>query len=301
MPWSAGVERLCEAVRQRGGKCIYDTDDLIFHPDHVRWLHFSGPDAKRHAADHRALTTRYFATLDHCDAVFTTTQPLAGEIVAATGKAVYVIPNAMSDETVRLSQEAIQCWPTVDDGAVLVGYLSGTPTHDRDLAEAIPALVRLLQTNQRVILALVGFANDRLFPRHARGRILNLHFQDWRKLPALTRRLDLVIAPLEADSLFTACKSEVKYMEAGIVGVPAVATATKAFQTAITDGHNGWLVEPTDRDGWFEKLALACDSRELRLAAGDAARQDCLKRYTAEARSAQIAEIVNRLVQASDG
>ena len=93
VPWSAGVERLCEAVRQRGGKCIYDTDDLIFNPDHVRWLHFSGPDAKRHAADHRALTTRYFATLDHCDAVFTTTLPLADEIVVlVNGKVLQTGP-----------------------------------------------------------------------------------------------------------------------------------------------------------------------------------------------------------------
>lgn len=296
VPWSREVAELIAAVQRRGGQCIYDTDDLIFHPEHMRWLHFSGPDAARHEAEHRALAASYLATLRQCDAIFTSTQPLADEVAAATGKTAYVVRNALSEELLRLSQAAIQTIAPASDGALLIGYLSGTPTHDLDLAEAIPGLVKLLQTNRRVTLALVGFADVTLFPPAVRQQLLSVPFQNWQALPDLTRRLDLVIAPLEPNNPFTACKSEVKYMEAGAVGVPIIATATEAFQTAISDGRNGWLVEPGRSADWFEQLTVACRSREQRLAVGDAARQDCLRRYTAQVRGAQLSDILHTVL-----
>lgn len=85
-------------------------------------------------------------------------------------------------------------------------------------------------------------------------------------------------------------------MEAGIVGVPTIATATEAFQTAIIDGENGWLVPAETTQEWYEKLALACQHHNHRLLAGKAARQDCITRYTAEARAPQVKKIIEKIM-----
>ncbi|MBI1761770.1 MAG: glycosyltransferase family 4 protein [Acidobacteria bacterium] len=296
VPWSQDVAQLISAIHQRGGKCLFDLDDLLFKPEHIRWLRFSGKHNRALEDEHRQLTARYFATLEQCDAVLASTQPLANLIASDTGKLTHVLRNALSVTTVNVSNELMNGLPVPTEQAILIGYLSGTPTHDYDLQAAIPGLVQLLKENAQTFLVLGGFFDIRVFPTELRKRIFGAPFQDWRLLPGLIKRLDLIIAPLESANIFTACKSEVKYIEAGIVGVPTIATATEAFQTAIVDGQNGWLVHPTSSQDWYGKLALACTDHGQRLALGRAARQDCLTRYTAEARATQIKQILEHIM-----
>lgn len=65
-------------------------------------------------------------------------------------------------------------------------------------------------------------------------------------------RFDVCIAPLEAQNPFCRAKSELKYVEAGAVGIPTVASDTPAFRTAIEDGLNGCLVR--DPETWRQAL-----------------------------------------------
>ncbi|MFO0983273.1 MAG: glycosyltransferase [Planctomycetota bacterium] len=248
VPWSPDVQQLIDSVHQRGGACWFNLDDLLFRPEHVSHLTFSGERAEHDAMEHRELAARYFRTLTACDQVLTSTETLAQEVRHATAKPVHVVRNAAAEETVRLSEHARGQQPLGGHACTLIGYLSGTPTHDRDLAEAIPGVTQLLRERPDVVVALVGFASASAFAEDVRVRLLHVPFQDWRLLPELMRRLDLVLAPLESDNRFTQCKSEVKYLESGLVGVPTIATATEAFATAIHDGKSGWLVGAGQRN-----------------------------------------------------
>jgi glycosyltransferase involved in cell wall biosynthesis len=98
--------------------------------------------------------------------------------------------------------------------------------------------------------------------------------------PALLRAIaetDINLAPLEPGNPFCEAKSELKFFEAAIVGVPTIASATEPFAAAIEDGISGLLV--TDAQGWRRALDLLVTSPDRRRAVGAAAKQRALARF----------------------
>jgi glycosyltransferase involved in cell wall biosynthesis len=107
-----------------------------------------------------------------------------------------------------------------------------------------------------------------------------------KQLPYVTRdkhfenvaSVDINIAPLEIGNPFCESKSELKFFEAGIVGVPTVATATQPFFEAIEDGIDGFVA--ADSEQWIEKLEKLIHDEELRRSMGENAREKALGKYT---------------------
>ena len=77
---------------------------------------------------------------------------------------------------------------------------------------------------------------------------------------------DINLAPLEPGNPFCEAKSELKFFEAAIVGVPTIASATEPFAAAIEDGVSGLLA--TDTQGWRRALDLLVTSEDRRRAIG---------------------------------
>jgi glycosyltransferase involved in cell wall biosynthesis len=69
-----------------------------------------------------------------------------------------------------------------------------------------------------------------------------------------------------------------KFIEAGIVGVPTVAAATQTFQEAIEDGADGFVASNTEE--WIEKLEKLILDENLRRNMGKEAREKTLREYT---------------------
>ena len=69
-------------------------------------------------------------------------------------KPVWVHPNALSHEMIRLSEDAYRGRKPHD--AVIMGYASGTRTHDRDFAVVAPALRQVLVQYPQTKLWLIG-------------------------------------------------------------------------------------------------------------------------------------------------
>lgn len=138
------------------------------------------------------------------------------------------------------------------DGGVVFAYLSGTPTHRRDFAQAVPALASVLGAHADARLLLVGHIEppDALAP--FASRIEHRPLVPWQELPGILAGVDVNLAPLETGNAFTACKSSIKYLEAALVGVPTVATPLPDFQRVIEDGRNGLLA--TADDEWRRAL-----------------------------------------------
>ncbi len=76
----------------------------------------------------------------------------------------------------------------------------------------------------------------------------------WRDLPEKLAKLDINIAPLVMNNPFGKSKSEIKYVEAGLVRVPTIASPTEAFKFAIQSGVNGILA--ADEEEWSDALAM---------------------------------------------
>ena len=241
------VARLIARARARGARVMYDVDDLIFDPDYVQ-LVTETLDlklvAERDWAYWFAYVSRLGATLRQCDSAITTNRFLADRISAYAGVPVSIVPNFLNRQQTELSATLLARKRTTGfarDGTVDIGYFSGTPTHNRDLLVASPAIAAVFQRFPNVRLRVVGFIelNAHLLP--FRDRIEVVPLQDFLNLQRYTAEVELSIVPVQ-NNTFTNCKSELKYFEAGIVGVPTAASPIFTFAASITNGDNGYLV-----------------------------------------------------------
>jgi glycosyltransferase involved in cell wall biosynthesis len=285
--WADDVARFVDAAR-RGETCVvFDTDDLIFERDlYLRFAAFAqgASDSVRKTWSDRI--ERYRKTLEACDRATVSTDPLAAYANRRVSR-VDVVYNAVSSHLVRAADEALAdrsyAEKVADGRDVTIGYLSGSASHDRDFLEAADAVLAVLEHYPHVRFLVVGFLE--LDPRFDRfgSRITHIPKQPFHALLKLTARVDISLAPLERDNPFNECKSCVKYLEAGLVGVPTLASARPDFVRVIDNGRNGMLADRPSE--WQEALRQLVESRELRLSIGRLAAEDVRANHTTQARA----------------
>jgi len=232
--WTEGVAAFLERARTRGRVVVFGTDDLIFEPDLID--HFAvfedWPEAERRQEVEKL--ERYQRTLQACDAAIVTTEPLA-EHARRHVPRVEVVFNVVSEEMIRLADAASGSASRGAGDDVCIAYLSGTRTHNRDFLEAADAVLSVLHTYPRSQFLAVGKLDlDARFDRFG-SRVERTPIQPWQALPNLLARIDVSLAPLERNNPYTECKSCVKYLEAGLLGAPTVASPRRDFVRAIDD------------------------------------------------------------------
>ncbi len=287
--WGPLVREIVRTARQREGVTIlFDIDDLLFVPeiaDEVQALALAGPSEQ---VVFRVGMRRFREALHACDGVLGASDAIAGAADAA-GRPSWVHRNALSQELLDLSEQArIRRVPS--DARVVIGYASGSRTHNRDFAQAADALRKLLATYPHVELRIIGQLDLDSQWQPWLNRITRVPFLDWRELPAALAEFDINLAPLEIGSAFCAGKSELKYFEAAAVGVPTVASRWGSFQAAIRPGDNGFLAGDTSE--WFDALQRLIADAPVRRAIGERARQDVLDRYSPDVRAQALKHIL---------
>jgi glycosyltransferase involved in cell wall biosynthesis len=296
------VARLVERAHARGVTVLYDVDDLVFDPSMVHYIMEAlGVESTEDRWNYWfSYIGRLHATLDLCDGAITTTEPLAERLRAVTGgKPCTVVPNFLNQRQTEVSTLMLEYKRLAGyqrDGSVTIGFLSGSPSHSRDLQVASPALAGSLRLHPDLRLRMVGFAalNDHLKPFADRVDFVPL--QDYLNLQRVTAACDFCVVPLSLN-VFSRCKSELKFFEAGVVECPIVATPIPSYAATITDGADGWLAASHE---WLDKIEAAYAAAT---APGDeyrticrAARQASIDRYAFDGQAARIAAALDDLV-----
>ena len=252
--YDAMVARLLSAARANRVHVLFDCDDLVFDTRYVQLLvETLDQDTAREALwdDWFASMGRIEATMRHCDGGIATNSFLADHLTTALGgRPTGIIPNFLNSRQQDISSLLLKVKRKRGfrgDGPVVVGYFSGTPSHNRDFEVAAPALARLLDDDPHVGVRIVGFL-DRLGPleKH-RDRVEFVPLQDWINLQRVIAEVEINIAPLQ-ENRFTNCKSELKFFEAAVVGTWTIATPTHTFRAAIRDGLTGRLARAHEWD-----------------------------------------------------
>ena len=198
-------------------------------------------------------------TLKMCDYAITTTECLAKELGQYV-KEVYINRNVASERMVELSQEALKNAEEHDD--IVMGYLSGSITHNPDLELIKPAIISMLKKYKNVKLKLVGEITLPDDLKKFEDQIIIEPFMDWEQLPALIASLDINLAPLEK-SIFNEAKSENKWMEAALVKTVTVASNVGAFQKMVKNDVDGVLCENNEKS-WEKALEKVITNKEYR-------------------------------------
>lgn len=272
--WSEHMDRFVELVKKENKVIFYDMDDLVFDlkfTNTIKELKNFTPEQRRQYDDG---VVKYGKLLSYCDYGITTTNVLAKEMKPYV-KEVCIDKNIASLEMQKYSEIAIK-EVKKDENKVIIGYASGTITHNADFDMISDSIKKILDKYDNVYFNFIGVLTvPEEFKKYG-DRIITSPFVDYKELPKVIRRLDINIAPLE-DTVFNTAKSCIKWMEAGLVKVPTIASNLGDFKDSITDGYDGILCNENE---WYEKLEELVVNKELRNKIAENAYKTVYEKYT---------------------
>lgn len=287
------VAKLIDRIKAQNKEIIFETDDLVYDPAFLKHMdYYTQMNALERTLYEHGVGGEILA--DPYVKVCTTSTAYLAERLRERGKRVFVVRNKVSQADVRLAGEVLK---DIKKNAmcVRVGYLSGTPSHNKDFATIVPALTRLLVAYPEMRLVLVGPLDiDERLDTFG-DRIERLPFLSREKYFSEMARLDINLAPLEIGNPFCEAKSELKWFEAGLLAVPTVAAATKTFRQAITDGVDGFVAATEEE--WEANIGALVADGELRKRMGAQARETVLARYTTTATDEDFAGYLKQTIK----
>jgi glycosyltransferase involved in cell wall biosynthesis len=280
-PAASVIKTLIAEAKRFGIEPWWEVDDLIFDLElysqnsNLLSLSKSEQEVLLEGAE------LYRECLQLCGRGIASTRVL-GEIMLRAGvKDVCIIENALDGETLGIADRLLEeeAFPVVNDEIVIV-YGSGTRTHDQDFVECAAGLAAAMDVEPRLVLKIIGeltLPDD--FQRFG-ARVEYLEGRDYAGYMAVLAGADIAIAPLEP-SIFNDAKSNIKFLEAAILQVPAVCSPCDTFRDVVDDSKNGFLAK--DEMAWRDALLALARDEALRERIGQQARQDVLERYRPEA------------------
>ena len=285
-PHTPELEEFVKKAQSQNKVVFYDIDDLIFDLKYTKTIESLKEMSKAELDLYNDGVVRYGKMMSLCDYAITTTKVLKEEM-KKHGKEACIDKNVASMEMCAYSKKAIDEVER-DETKVVIGYASGSLTHNEDFELIKPALVKILKKYENVQLELVGALSLPDDLKAYEERITMLPFVDFTKLPAMIRRFDVNLAPLR-DTLFNAAKSSIKWMEAGLVKVPTVASDVGDFSDSITDGKDGVLCKD---DEWYETLARLVEDEGQRQRLGEGAYKTVQEKYTTVSNGKMIGDFI---------
>mgnify|MGYP000863567147 FL=1 len=276
-PWLKEFEGIFEEIRRKNKVSIYAVDDLVIDRKYTDNL----PVVQAMLPEDRKLydsgVERHNKLMRCCDYAITTTEGLADELKKYDNfRDVYIDRNSMSDEMIYYADKAI-AEVERDTKKVVIGYFSGTNTHNEDFQMVAPALIKILKKYEHVYIKLAGRLEAPEPLKDFADRLIFTPYVDWRRLSYELRQCDITLSPL-IDSVFNRAKSENKWSESSLVEVATVASDVGAFKISVDNGKTGILVENTT-DGWFKGISRLVEDVTLRENIARQAREYVRKNY----------------------
>ncbi|MCY3020077.1 MAG: glycosyltransferase, partial [Planctomycetota bacterium] len=291
LEWSPRVEVIIEAARRHGVATVFDCDELVFFDGAHPHFYFLGDLSEREQQLYVEMTRNLERTARACGVVLASTPAIADK-AAAMGLKTLLHRNVLS-----AFQERQGLWlglaRRLIPKAPLLGYFSGSHTHDRDLRSIGEPLTTVFERIPEAQLLIVGHMRCPSFAARFPGRVWVAPYLPWREVPAMMARCRALLAPLAELSPFTDAKSALKFFEPGILGVPVVASPTAEMKAAIGDGENGWLAQSPDE--WVERLTVALSAHATRRT-GARARDTVRAGYTTQAQRGVLAKTLAGLI-----
>lgn len=288
-PHTDMIETFIKEAKKLNKLVVFDIDDLVVdtkHTDTLEYVRGLNPEEKAVYDDG---VIRMGKTLKLCDAATTTTEDLGRELGRFVPE-VYINRNTASEEMAALSKAALDNKDR-NDSRVRIAYFSGSLTHNEDFEMILPTIVKVMTENDHVDLLVTGHLDLPEALQPFENRVITKPFVDWQNLPELIASADVNLAPL-VDTIFNACKSENKWVEAALVKVPTVASNIGAFKHTVEPGVTGVLCN-TEQE-WYAALTRMARDAQWRERIAEQAHQHCSRRYTTTYTGLGLAEFLQR-------
>lgn len=258
---------MIDAAKLLGKPIVFEIDDLLTNlpRSNPLWGYC------------QKITPDLFDCVRHADFVTTSTEPLLAELNREE-------PTVREKAFVRRNVVDTSIWGgeyrerrPLPGEPIVVGWF-GSATHEEDLAIIKPAIQYLSRKYAgKVVFHFWGYLPEDLkqIPgvRLVRGPQANVvkHAQGVREA-----RIDIAVAPL-TDHVFNAAKSDLKWLEYSICGIPGIYSDVAPYREEIRDGIDGLIVANTTQE-WTSAIEAMILDEEFRLGIA----QRCFERVRGE-------------------
>lgn len=283
VPAFPGIIKAILGAQRQGIPTYYEIDDLIFdaenYPDTLE--SFQGQIDRDMYLGLLYGTPLYRSAMALCEYGIASTSPLAREMqkVVRSGQC-FVVRNGLDNRNIGLT--SVPGSPARPPENIRIVYGSATLAHNQDFHDmAGPALCQVLAENPFVELVIIGhLALGPMFdPFSSQITRIGL-LTDTRSYWSLLSACDINLAVL-APGLMSDCKSEIKWLEAAVVGLPSVVSATETYREVIDDARTGLLAATPEE--WTVALRRLVADADLRKRIAEKARASVLSLYSLEA------------------
>lgn len=290
VPGFDSVMDLIAECRRLNIKTLWEVDDLVFDEDVLKTsstINLLEPAEREGVINGAKL---YRQAMLACDEGIASTSGLAKAMKEAGLETVYVVENALDDETLAAARSIEGRLKKQEDGLIRIIYGSGTKTHNIDFLEAAPALANILKENPNVRFRIIGYLELPEYFDEVQSQIERIPFCNYTEYLTYLSECDISIAPLE-NFVFNDAKSNIKYLEASITKVASVCSPRAAFADVIVNGENGFLAD--NEQQWHEAFDTLIQNPELRDSMAQAAYRTVTETYSPQAiGSTQLAPAV---------
>lgn len=232
------IERVTKKLVEKQIPYIYEIDDLLWDM----------PKELLSASAWNRNKERLFFLLRNAFAITTSTQNIADKLYQFNSN-IHIIPNVLSNSSIPTRR--------FNSNAKLI--LSAT---DRMYIDSIfGALKRLQKIYSTEIIAIGPVAKDLTRKGIVVKEIPIMGLDEYSEFLASCENI-IGLCPLD-DSVFSQCKSFVKYQSYALAGIPVIASNRRPYSSVITHGENGYLVFEDSEDSWFEAIQLHLKKTEL--------------------------------------
>ena len=261
-----------KAARNLGLITFYEIDDLLFLAnEYPGTLESYAGQITRETFDMLAMGVPLFlSAMRMCDYAIASTPSLSREMApfVNSGQA-FVHRNGMGADHSRY----LDYVPRIRGSGepVTIFYGSGTRAHKEDFQQLIePALIEIARRHGKAVsFVMIGWLPiSDVFRAAAHSLTVIEPIFDLHEYWTLLREADINLAVLRP-SLNVDCKSEIKWMEAALFGVPSVVSRTATYAEVIEEGRTGFMCDTVAQ--WVATLDRLVRDATLRSAVGLAA------------------------------
>ncbi|WP_170211039.1 glycosyltransferase [Neokomagataea tanensis] len=211
-----------------------------------------------------------------CGRGLASTKSLAQAMKDAGLPDVGTVENALDLDTMSIVEKFPPGFDKEETDQVWICYGSGTNTHDADFLQAEGGLWAAMLQEEKLCLRVIGPVKvPEKFDRFG-DRVERLPMRPYAQYLEILSQSDISIAPLQ-ETLFNNCKSNIKYVEASIVGVSSICSPMEPFSSIIKNGNNGFIA--TSPEEWCEYFLRLGRDVTLRRSLAQQAMKDVLQRY----------------------
>ncbi len=196
-----------EAQQKLGIKVIHDLDDYLWETPLYNPYRRAFNSQRRKALDW---------AIRNADVLTVSTLPLADAVRSRSRRDVVVIPNVLLPDIYRQPQSR-------PAGKKLRVGWSGSNSHDYDLSRITEVVKRTKDRVQWVFMGYVPPSLEKLVEFHQAVPVV--HYA----VALANLRLDVAVAPL-AVNFFNECKSNLKLIEFGALGIPVITSSVYPYQ-----------------------------------------------------------------------